>query len=77
MTLAETADAAPLVTTYAPALPVNPAAILRPLVRGHFDPTLRTDASGIWRTARTPHGAATMHVSRRQGNVEVAAWGSG
>ncbi|CAN5165307.1 DNA-3-methyladenine glycosylase [soil metagenome] len=77
MSLAEIADTAPLATTYAPAHPVDLALTLRPLVRGHFDPTLRTDASGVWRTARTPDGGATMHLRSRQDRIEVTAWGPG
>lgn len=77
MSLAEIADAAPLMTTYAPAIAVNLPLTLRPLMRGYLDPTMRTEASGIWRTARTPLGAATMHLGRRSHGIEVLAWGPG
>ena len=77
MSLATDAYPAPLATTYAPAQPVALTQILRPLVRGHFDPTMRSDASGIWRTLLTPLGAATMHLRLRQGAVDVVAWGPG
>lgn len=77
MSSTDTADASPLVTTYAPAHPVSLPLILRPLVRGYLDPTMRTDSSGVWRTARTPLGAATMHLAPRQHGVEVTAWGPG
>jgi len=70
-------DAAPLVTTYAPEQPVTLSLTLGPLRRGHFDPTSRNDGSGTWRTALTPHGAATMHLRSRQHGIEVAAWGPG
>ncbi|MCU1580228.1 MAG: DNA-3-methyladenine glycosylase 2 family protein [Rhodoglobus sp.] len=76
-TAQEWADAAPLRTTYAPSHPVNLALILRPLVRGHHDPTMRTDISGIWRTVRSPLGPATMHLARRGTGIEVSAWGAG
>ncbi len=64
-------------TTYAPEKPVDLAQTLRPLSRGRFDPTLRVDASGFWRTLRTPHGAATMHLRREQHGISVTAWGPG
>jgi 3-methyladenine DNA glycosylase/8-oxoguanine DNA glycosylase len=73
----EWTDAAPLRTTYSPGHPVNLALILRPLVRGHHDPTMRTDISGTWRTVRTPLGAATMHLVGRGAGIEVSAWGAG
>lgn len=66
-----------MATTYAPANPVNLSLTLRPLMRGYLDPTMRTDPTGIWRTARTPFGAATMHLRLRQGAVDVVAWGPG
>lgn len=75
--VARAVDAAPLATTYSPDHPVDLALILRPLIRGHFDPTMRTDASGTWRTARTPQGPATMHLARRPDGVQVVAWGPG
>jgi len=64
-------------TLYAPAEPVNLALTLRPLRRGHFDPTYRVDGSGIWRTLRTPLGEATLHLVSRPDGVEATAWGPG
>jgi 3-methyladenine DNA glycosylase/8-oxoguanine DNA glycosylase len=70
-------ESAPLVTTYAPGHVLDLRQILRPLHRGHLDPTLRSDAGGVWRTLLTPHGGATMHLAARGGEVEVSAWGAG
>jgi 3-methyladenine DNA glycosylase/8-oxoguanine DNA glycosylase len=64
-------------TTYAPTAPVDVAATLRPLRRGHFDPTMRIDDSGVWRTLNTPLGAATLHLGTRGSRVEATAWGPG
>ena len=66
-----------LTTTYAPAHPVSLTQTLRPLSRGRFDPTLRVETSGHWRTLRTPHGGATLHLARAQHGVEATAWGPG
>ena len=73
----QTVDAPPLVTTYAPATPVDLALTLRPLRRGYYDPTFRADSSGIWRTLRTPHGPATLHLTRTGSGVSATAWGPG
>lgn len=70
-------DAPPLVTTYAPAVPVDVALTLRPLQRGPVEPTYRVTASGIWRTLRTPHGPATLHLSHGRSAVTATAWGPG
>jgi len=66
-----------LTTTYTPAAPVSLSSTLRPLRRGNGDPTFQVDASGIWRTAQTPDGAATMHFARTPDGIHVAAWGAG
>lgn len=70
-------DAPPLTTTYSPAAEVSLSQTLRPLRRGYLDPTFRTDASGVWRTARTPLGGATLHLARRPGGITATAWGPG
>jgi 3-methyladenine DNA glycosylase/8-oxoguanine DNA glycosylase len=70
-------DAAPLATTYAPAEPVNVALTLRPLRRGPVEPTFQVDSSGTWRTLRTPHGPATLHLAQRSDCVVATAWGAG
>ncbi|GAB3604921.1 DNA-3-methyladenine glycosylase [Conyzicola nivalis] len=71
-------DAVPFFsTTYTPRIRVAVQATLRPLRRGHADPTMRVDVTGVWRTMLTPHGAATLHLAERQGSVEARAWGDG
>jgi 3-methyladenine DNA glycosylase/8-oxoguanine DNA glycosylase len=64
-------------TTYTPRIVVSLSNTLRPLRRGHLDPTMRVDDSGIWRTMLTPHGAATLHLRQRRDSVEARAWGDG
>jgi 3-methyladenine DNA glycosylase/8-oxoguanine DNA glycosylase len=64
-------------TTYTPGTRVALQATLRPLRRGHADPTMRADATGVWRTLLTPHGAATLYLVERQGSVDARAWGEG
>jgi len=66
-----------LSTTYTPRVPVSLSLTLAPLRRGHFDPTFRVDASGVWRTLATPLGPATLHLSRSAHGVAVTAWGAG
>ena len=67
----------PVRTRFAPRDEVNLAQTLRPLRRGHFDPTMRVDATGTWRTLRTPEGAATLHLTTRASGVDAVAWGPG
>jgi 3-methyladenine DNA glycosylase/8-oxoguanine DNA glycosylase len=64
-------------TRYAPRDQVDVAATLRPLRRGHGDPTFRIDANGIWRTLCTPAGPATLNLRSRDGGVDAVAWGDG
>lgn len=66
-----------LSTVYAPAERVHVGETLRPLRRGAGDPTFKVDASGLWRTLRTPAGAATMHVKQDAAGIAVTAWGPG
>jgi 3-methyladenine DNA glycosylase/8-oxoguanine DNA glycosylase len=68
-----------LTTVYAPKVPVHLEQILRPLRRGYLDPTIRFEATGIWRTLRTPEGAASLHLARASGGAGVVAtaWGAG
>lgn len=68
-----------LQTLFAPEYPLHLEQILRPLRRGYLDPTIRFEANGIWRTLRTPEGAASMHLARATGGagVVVTAWGAG
>ena len=64
-------------TTYTPRIVVSLSNTLRPLRRGHLDPTMRVDDTGIWRTMLTPLGAATLHLGQRRDSVEARAWGDG
>lgn len=64
-------------TTYAPSHPVDLKHTLSPLRRGLFDPTMRTDDRGTWRTMRTPQGPATLLLAQRGSAVEARAWGPG
>ena len=66
-----------LSTVYAPAEPVSLRLTLAPLRRGQHDPTFRLDASGVWRTTRTPRGGATLHARRVGETIEATAWGDG
>jgi 3-methyladenine DNA glycosylase/8-oxoguanine DNA glycosylase len=67
----------PLRSRYAPATPVSLSQTLRPLRRGHLDPTLRITTSGVWRTLLTPDGPATLHLSISDSGVDATAWGPG
>src|SRR5688500_18994076 len=70
-------DAAALRTRYTPAARVSLSQTLRPLVRGAMDPTIRFDASGVWRTLGTPHGPATLHLTSDGDGIAATAWGPG
>lgn len=50
---------------------------LGPLGLGRGDPTMRFDASGVWRASRTPDGPGTIHVRGVAGGVDAEAWGPG
>ena len=66
-------------TVYRPAGPLDFAGTLAMLGRGPYDPTTVWDARGMWRTWRTPTGAATLRLHRpaTDGSVSAAAWGPG
>ncbi|RDV46026.1 DNA-3-methyladenine glycosylase 2 family protein [Leifsonia sp. ku-ls] len=55
------------------------AGTLALLGRGPYDPTTTWDTGGLWRTWRTPLGAATLRVRRSpaDGGFAAAAWGPG
>ena len=75
---ADIRDSSTLSTLYAPAELPSLASTLRPLRRGHFDPTFRVDPSGgVWRTLRTPRGTASMHLARTNEGIRATAWGDG
>src|SRR3954454_20318643 len=66
-------------TIYRPAAPLDFAGTLAMLGRGPYDPTTVWDTRGMWRTWRTPAGAATLRLHRpsSDGAVSAAAWGPG
>jgi len=66
-----------LQSRYAPATPVSLAQTLRPLRRGHLDPTMRISPTGVWRTLLTPDGPATLHLQVSNSGVDATAWGDG
>ena len=57
--------------------PIDLGLTLGPIAHGRGDPTIRFGADGIWRTTRTPNGAASMRLKAVEGGVEVSAWGPG
>ncbi|WP_277190744.1 DNA-3-methyladenine glycosylase family protein [Luteipulveratus flavus] len=72
----------PTVRVWAPGRPVPMGAILSGLRHGGYDPTWRTDASGLWRASRTPDGPVTMHLTVARADVAgdavtARAWGPG
>jgi 3-methyladenine DNA glycosylase/8-oxoguanine DNA glycosylase len=65
-------------TVYRPAGPLDVHATLRLISRGGDGPCYRKTPGGVWLTARTPQGEATLYVSTvRDGEVEATAWGPG
>ncbi len=45
---------------------------------GGNDPTLKREADGLWRVARTAEGPATVRITVRDGEaIEARAWGDG
>ena len=57
--------------------PIDLWLTLAPLKRGQVDPTMRLEASSVWRAFRCPEGPATVHLSPHDKGVEVEAWGPG
>lgn len=65
-------------TIWAAPAPVSLSLTLGLLQRGPGDPTQQIAPDGaLWRTARTPDGAASLRLAVRDGAVEAAAWGPG
>ena len=58
---------------------VSLRATLGPMRRGAGDPCFRFDGDTVWRAIRTPDGPATLRLSVRPADGEVAAsaWGAG
>ena len=76
MTVHAIPDAA-VATVYRPSHPLNLKQTLRPLSRGYLDPTLRWEASVLWRTLRTREGIATLRLEQLPDGVHARAWGPG
>lgn len=71
-------EAEPMRTVYRPSGPLDVHSTLRLIARGGDGPCYRRTPGGVWLTARTPHGGATLYVSTvRDGEVEATAWGPG
>jgi 3-methyladenine DNA glycosylase/8-oxoguanine DNA glycosylase len=70
-------SASPLRCAYRPTTPIDLRATLSVLGRGPHDPTTIWDAAGVWRTFRTPAGAATLRLEQRRDGVDARAWGPG
>jgi len=64
--------------TFTPGFPVDLAAVLAPLRRGHADPAFRRADTGVtWLAANTAGGPGTLALRRRAGDVVGEAWGPG
>lgn len=57
--------------------PIDLGLTLGPLQRGAHDPTIRFGDDEVWRAARTPDGAGTLHLRTAANTVEAEAWGDG
>ena len=57
--------------------PVDLLTTLAPLRHGHWDPTMRLEPTGVWRTTRTPEGPATVHYRATDPVRGAAAHASG
>ncbi|MDQ3492936.1 MAG: DNA-3-methyladenine glycosylase 2 family protein [Chloroflexota bacterium] len=62
---------------YRPDFRVDPWLTMAPLQHGRGDPTTRLLPSAIWRATRTPHGPATLRLTRDGADLAVLAWGPG
>jgi len=68
----------PAVVAWTAPAPVSLTLILGGMQRGPGDPTQQVGPDGaLWRTARTPDGAATLRLAARGREVEARAWGPG
>ncbi|HYM84507.1 MAG TPA: DNA-3-methyladenine glycosylase 2 family protein, partial [Candidatus Dormibacteraeota bacterium] len=57
--------------------PFDLVATLLPLRRGYGDPAFRVEGRVVWRTTRTPAGAASIRFAEGRERVDVDAWGPG
>jgi len=73
-------DATAIHSAWRPGRAVAVHATLATLRRGSGDPAYRLEADGtVWRTCRTPEGAATLRLASRPADavVSATAWGPG
>ena len=57
--------------------PIDLAATLFPLRRGHQDPTTAISGREVLLALRTPDGPTTIHLRSVDGTIEAEAWGTG
>ena len=57
--------------------PRRPLDLRRTLNLLGYGPWARREDCGVWLATRTREGPATVHIARRNGTVEVRAWGPG
>ena len=57
--------------------PIDLAATLFPLRRGHQDPTTTIAGAQALRALRTTEGPATLHLRTYGARIDVEAWGPG
>jgi 3-methyladenine DNA glycosylase/8-oxoguanine DNA glycosylase len=57
--------------------PLDLAASLGPLARGHGDRTIRIASNRAWWATRTPDGPGTLALTVGGGRLHAEAWGSG
>ena len=65
---------APLRARFQPRRPLDLALTIGPIGAGV---SLRVRDGELWRATLTPEGPATVHLTHRNGEVEVEAWGPG
>jgi endonuclease III len=65
---------APLRARFQPRRPLDLALTIGPIGAGV---SLRVRDGEVWRATLTPEGPATVHLTHRNGEVEVEAWGPG
>ena len=71
-------SAAPIERVWRPSAPVSVGLTMAFLGRGRGDPAQQVGPDGaLWRTARTPRGAATLRLAVAADGVHASAWGPG
>jgi len=59
---------------FEPRRPLDLRRTLNPLGYG---PWARREEGAVWLASRTPAGAATLHIARHNGSIDLRAWGPG